>query len=158
MDPNVSDEDYNRAEMSLCFDARGLANAKFGVNALPTQRSPTTKWFAKTPVEDESLSFIEDLYFHHAIHPISAIFTKNGVDGNLRPHSVLGLEYLCGGDLADRLAEARVIPEAEAWSYTRDLLLAIKQCHDSGIAHRDVKLSNICFGQDDKITLIDFGM
>jgi serine/threonine protein kinase len=160
------------SEKTLQFDARGLAKAILGANATPSHRSQSTEWFAKPQFAHDELNFIEELYFYHGIHPSSRIFVNNDVDGVKRPHSIIGMEILSGGDMIERLNnEERLVTEFEAWGYTRyvvfvdrvvltysDILFAVQQLHKSGLAHRDIKFNNFCYGEDDKLTMIDFGM
>lgn len=65
------------------------------------------------------------------------------------------------GDLFNLMARRppgeKRFTEAEAAEYTRQLVTALRYCHDQGIIHRDVKLENCILGKDAKIRLADFG-
>ncbi|CAI7797567.1 unnamed protein product [Closterium sp. NIES-53] len=53
------------------------------------------------------------------------------------------MELCAGGDLLRRVEERGRIPEREARSVFRDMAMAVRQCHDRGVMHRDIKLENV---------------
>jgi len=72
--------------------------------------------------------------------------------------------HLCkGGELLDRLhqqANSRY-SEKVACQYIKEMLSAIRYCHDNNIVHRDLKLENFLLDNDDNnssLKLIDFGL
>lgn len=67
-------------------------------------------------------------------------------------------EYLPGGNLADRLDRHEEIPEKQALSWCRDVLLAVDYANQQGIVHRDLKPSNLMFADDGSIKVTDFGI
>ncbi|XP_042541784.1 sperm motility kinase 2B-like [Dipodomys spectabilis] len=69
----------------------------------------------------------------------------------------LVMEYLDGGDLADHLKKVQRMREEEARQVFRQVLRAIKYCHDNGISHRDIKPDNIIFDSKGTAKLGDFG-
>mmetsp|Transcript_84064 Transcript_84064/g.238230 ORF Transcript_84064/g.238230 Transcript_84064/m.238230 type:complete len:1241 (+) Transcript_84064:538-4260(+) len=58
---------------------------------------------------------------------------------------VIEMELMEATDLFDRLSVSGPLDEATAASVARDLVHAIAHCQSVGIAHRDIKLSNITF-------------
>ncbi|XP_069853320.1 sperm motility kinase Y-like [Dipodomys merriami] len=68
------------------------------------------------------------------------------------------MEYLEGGDLVDYLQEAGRMEEEEARPLFKQILSAVKYCHDNRIAHRHIKLENILLDQKGKAKLCDFGV
>lgn len=46
----------------------------------------------------------------------------------------------------------------EVGSIMNQVLLGTRDLNENGIAHRDIKLANICFGKDDLWKIIDFGL
>ncbi|MDH3420015.1 MAG: protein kinase [Gammaproteobacteria bacterium] len=71
-------------------------------------------------------------------------------------HAFIAMEYLAGGSLAKRLR--RVLGQAEALDYARQIALALGAIHDVGVLHRDLKPANVMFRGDDTVALIDFGL
>ena len=72
--------------------------------------------------------------------------------------------HLCkGGELLDRLHQQKGsrYGEKQACSYVKEMLSAIRYCHDNGIVHRDLKLENFLLddeSNDSSLKLIDFGL
>jgi len=59
------------------------------------------------------------------------------------------------GDLSEFLL-AGPLTEAKSKSMFKDIVAAVKFCHDQGIAHRDIKPENLLIGTDGKLKLADF--
>jgi len=70
----------------------------------------------------------------------------------------LVMERLEGGELARRLG--RPLPQSEARSIVRSVLLALAHAHARGVVHRDLKPENIFLvgGPDPAVKLVDFGI
>lgn len=69
-------------------------------------------------------------------------------------------EFCEGGELFDRLVKSRYFTENVASLVMKQLLSAIRFCHDNNIIHRDLKPENILLesnGEGLKIKVIDFG-
>ena len=69
-------------------------------------------------------------------------------------------QYMGGGTLADRIAEA---PEgrmavADALTVATDLAKALEHAHALGVIHRDLKPANVFYGADGRAQLGDFGL
>ena len=67
------------------------------------------------------------------------------------------MELCIGGELAQR----KLTKEGQVVALTSQLLSAIAYCHKRGVVHRDIKLENIIFVNDERtspIKLIDFGL
>ncbi len=70
-----------------------------------------------------------------------------------RPYLVL--EYVEGGDLADRI-ECGQVPPVE--DLARDLLEALSHMHAAGVLHRDIKPHNVLVTRSGEARLTDFGI
>lgn len=70
----------------------------------------------------------------------------------------IAMEYLGGGNLADRLKEHGCYTFAEAMEFMRPLAAALKTLAKAGIAHCDIKPENIMFAEDGTLKLSDFGV
>lgn len=70
------------------------------------------------------------------------------------------LELVSGGELFDRIVDAKKFDEARAKACFRQMLEAIKYLHGQGIVHRDLKPENILLASavGETIKLSDFGL
>src|SRR5688572_18460015 len=55
----------------------------------------------------------------------------------------LVLEYVDGGNLADRIGGGNLLPVKEAAGVVQQLAEAMQYAHDQGVIHRDLKPANI---------------
>ncbi|KAF9618295.1 hypothetical protein IFM89_000930 [Coptis chinensis] len=70
----------------------------------------------------------------------------------------LVMELCSGGSLFDRFQEKLPLTEHQAAVILKELVVAIKYCHDMGIVHRDIKPRNVLLTSSGKIKLADFGI
>lgn len=68
------------------------------------------------------------------------------------------MEHVAGGSLRDRLDEDGTIPEGEAARIVRETLDGLAALHRRGIAHGDVKPSNLLLEEDGTVRIADFGL
>lgn len=68
------------------------------------------------------------------------------------------LEYCPGGSLKDYVKENGPIPEQQLYKTCSNLIIALKQCHDKNMAHRDIKPGNILIDAWGRPKLSDFGL
>lgn len=77
-------------------------------------------------------------------------------DGDLVAYT---MEYVGGGDLADRLGRNEVpIPIPDVVRMLAQMCLGVQAIHDAGIVHRDLKPENILLTKDGVVKIADFGI
>jgi serine/threonine protein kinase len=68
------------------------------------------------------------------------------------------LEYLPHGSLFDVISITGCFKETDVRSYSSQLLEGLEHIHKKGLAHWDIKPTNIMFAQNLDIKITDFGM
>ncbi|KAI7849641.1 hypothetical protein BDC45DRAFT_539908 [Circinella umbellata] len=66
-------------------------------------------------------------------------------------------EYCPNGELFDLLTESGRFTEQRAQTFFRQLVDAIRYCHERNIVHRDLKLENILIDAEQNARICDFG-
>lgn len=67
-------------------------------------------------------------------------------------------EYLAGGSLEDRLAQAVAISDDEIAGIASDVAAGLAHAHEHGVVHRDLKPGNILFDSEARSKIADFGI
>ncbi|KAL6008840.1 CBL-interacting serine/threonine-protein kinase 1 [Asimina triloba] len=68
------------------------------------------------------------------------------------------LEYVTGGELFDKIARRRWLPEDECRKVFQQLIDAVSYCHNKGVFHRDLKPENVLVDARGNIKISDFGL
>ncbi len=93
-------------------------------------------------------------------HPNIVEVTDSGTTEDGRVYFVM--ERLNGVDLAQVMADERIVPDLRALNITLQLCEALHAAHETGIVHRDLKPENIFLtrreGQNDFVKILDFGI
>jgi serine/threonine protein kinase len=76
-------------------------------------------------------------------------------DGDLVAYT---MEYVSGGDLADRLDRDEPIPIPDVVTILSQMCSGVQAIHDAGIVHRDLKPENILISKDGRVKITDFGI
>jgi len=69
----------------------------------------------------------------------------------------VALEYLEGGDLAERISSQDLKIE-EILTFARDITAGLRAAHNAGIHHRDLKPANVVLDGDGRPRVVDFGL
>jgi len=67
------------------------------------------------------------------------------------------LELCDGGELFDILYYTGQFSEKLARTFFRQIMSAVKACHDASVSHRDIKAQNVLLGENFQVKLADFG-
>ena len=98
-------------------------------------------------LEAESVAALE--------HPnIVKVYAFGEHDG----HPYLAMEFLAGGNLADRVKRSGPLPAREATALIAKLASAVAHAHTRGIVHRDIKPANVLLTDGGDPRLTDFGL
>jgi tetratricopeptide (TPR) repeat protein len=96
----------------------------------------------------------EALLLSSVNHPnIASIFDFDSCEGV----DFIVMELLSGVRLSDRMAEGP-LPESEASNLGQQILSALREAHNHGIVHQDLKPGNIIVGTDQHLKVLDFGL
>ncbi|XP_047095945.1 LOW QUALITY PROTEIN: CBL-interacting protein kinase 17-like [Lolium rigidum] len=68
------------------------------------------------------------------------------------------LEFVNGGELFDRIAMKRKLPEPEGRRLFQQLIDGVSYCHGKGVYHRDLKPENVLVDKKGNIKISDFGL
>ena len=68
------------------------------------------------------------------------------------------MDLCCGGELFDYIVEHERLDEPSAAYLFKQIVQAVKYCHQLGVAHRDLKPENILIKKFPVIKLTDFGL
>ncbi len=68
------------------------------------------------------------------------------------------MEFVGGGDLADRMARPDLLSMAEIIRLLSQMAAGVQAIHDAGIVHRDLKPENILLTNDGSVKIADFGI
>ena len=71
------------------------------------------------------------------------------------------MEYLDGVTLAELVAHSGAVPPGRVIHILRQVGAALREAHEHGMVHRDVKPENVMLcrrGEDDVVKLLDFGL
>ena len=76
-------------------------------------------------------------------------------DGEL---AALVMEYIDGGDLADRLEVQPKLTTSEIVAILCQIATGLQAVHNAGVVHRDLKPANILLTKDGQVKITDFGV
>lgn len=97
-----------------------------------------------------------EIKIFHTIGSHPNLISLQGIEKTLK-YTYLYMDYVRGIDLVDYIAENEVSVEMKK-NIFKQLILAVKHMHDSGVYHRDIKPENIMITKTGKVKLIDYGL
>lgn len=141
-----------------------IGKGKFGVVKKVTERSSKTTFAAKhirlssagsgSSRDDimREIDIMNKLHHKRLVGLVDAFDTSRNI--------VMIMEFVSGGELFERVADADCLTEREASFYMYQLLQGLQYMHTKNIVHLDLKPENIvCVSKDSwDIKLIDFGL
>jgi calcium-dependent protein kinase len=143
-----------------------LGRGTFGVTRLVTERATARACACKTVCKQRLLGhrqFVEDVRSEVAILEhlagVRGVVQLRGAYEDRRAVNLV-LELCAGGDLLDHILRRGRLPERDAAAAARAMLLALRRCHERGVAHRDVKPENFLLaraGDAASVRISDFG-
>eukprot|EP01060_Flectonema_neradi_P032260 TRINITY_DN5098_c5_g1_i1.p1 TRINITY_DN5098_c5_g1~~TRINITY_DN5098_c5_g1_i1.p1 ORF type:complete len:657 (+),score=106.55 TRINITY_DN5098_c5_g1_i1:14-1984(+) len=68
------------------------------------------------------------------------------------------MELAPNGELFDQIVAVNKFPEQTARRYFRQLMAAVRYCHNQGVCHRDLKAENLLLSKDNTLKICDFGL
>lgn len=88
-------------------------------------------------------------------HPNIVNVFDISMDGNIK---YIIMEYVEGITLSSYLKHKKVLSVKESLSCARQVLRALKEAHEKGIVHRDIKPQNVMIMKNGQIKVADFGI
>ena len=108
--------------------------------------------------QEELYNISREQLILHSLNHTGIIKIYDSFQYNNKFYTVM--DYCKGGELNTYLKEKKFLSEKESKNIFKQIYNAVKYIHSQNIIHRDLKLNNILFKDEDKknIVLIDFGI
>ncbi|CAH3018966.1 unnamed protein product [Porites evermanni] len=141
-----------------------VGRGKFGVVKRVTERSSKKMYAAKYIRLGSSGSgssredIMREIHIMNELHHKRLVGLVDAFD--MSRQIVMIMEFISGGELFQRVADADCLTEKEASFYMYQLLQGLQYMHSKNIVHLDLKPENIvCVSKDSwDIKVIDFGL
>ncbi|EYU39122.1 hypothetical protein MIMGU_mgv1a0101161mg, partial [Erythranthe guttata] len=139
------------------YDLSGtLGQGKFGSVVLCTSKSTGEEFACKTLRKGDGIVHREvEIMQHLSGH--RGVVTLKAVYEDIESFHLV-MELCSGGRLLDQMAKEGLYTEKKAACVIKELMLAIRYCHEMGVVHRDVKPENILLTASGQMKLADFGL
>ena len=147
------------------FDILGVLGRGFFGTVHLCLRLNTTKLYAiksmhKSRIITPEASYVESLFDERNIlkdfpHPF-IVGIHFAFESQTKVY--LGMEYVPGGDIRERLRDAGRIPLEEARLYIAELVLVLNHLHENRVIYRDLKPENVLIDAEGYVRLTDFGL
>lgn len=133
-----------------------IGQGKFGSVVLCRNKVTGEEFACKMLKKGEDLVHREvEIMQHLSGHP--GIVTLKAVYEDSESFYLV-MELCSGGRFLDQMAREGQYSEHRAANIIRELVLAIKYCHEMGVVHRDIKPENILLTASGEMKLADFGL
>ncbi|KAL6531700.1 hypothetical protein OROMI_028063 [Orobanche minor] len=133
-----------------------LGRGKFGSVVLCRRKTTGEEFACKILRKGEEIVHREvEIMQHLSGHPC-VVTLKAVYEDNESFHLVM--ELCPGGRLLDQMAREGQYSERRAAIIIKELMLAVRYCHEMGVVHRDIKPENILLTASGQMKLADFGL
>ncbi|KAL8553505.1 hypothetical protein ACS0TY_001991 [Phlomoides rotata] len=133
-----------------------LGQGKFGSVVLCRSKATGEEFACKTLRKGEEIVHREvEIMQHLSGHP--GVVTLKAVYEDAESFHLV-MELCSGGRLLDQMAREGLYSEQKAAHIIKELMLAVRYCHEMGVVHRDIKPENILLTTSGQMKLADFGL
>ncbi|XP_051132844.1 serine/threonine-protein kinase PEPKR2-like [Andrographis paniculata] len=135
---------------------RTIGEGKFGSVVLSRSKATGEEFACKTLRKGEEIVHREvEIMQHLSGHP--GVVTLKAVYEDAESFHLV-MELCSGGRLLDQMAREGPYLEQRAANIIKELMLAVRYCHEMGVVHRDIKPENILLTASGQMKLADFGL
>ncbi|KAL0422422.1 UNVERIFIED_CONTAM: Serine/threonine-protein kinase PEPKR2 [Sesamum latifolium] len=136
--------------------AKTIGKGKFGSVLLCRSKATGEEFACKTLRKGEEIVHREvEIMQHLSGHP--GVVTLKAVYEDTESFYLV-MELCSGGRLLDQMAREGLYSEQKAANIIKELMLAIRYCHEMGVVHRDIKPENVLLTSSGQMKLADFGL
>ncbi|XP_047965061.1 serine/threonine-protein kinase PEPKR2-like [Salvia hispanica] len=133
-----------------------LGKGKFGSVVLCRSKATGEEFACKTLKKGEEIVHREvEIMQHLSGHP--GVVTLKAVYEDAESFYLV-MELCSEGRLLDQMAREGLYSEQKAAHIIKELMLAVRYCHEMGVVHRDIKPENILLTTSGQMKLADFGL
>ncbi|XP_073028615.1 serine/threonine-protein kinase PEPKR2-like [Primulina eburnea] len=136
--------------------AKTIGKGKFGSVVLCRSKATGEEFACKILRKGEEIVHREvEIMQHLSGHP--GVVTLKAVYEDAESFHLV-MELCSGGRLLDQMAKNGLYSEQKAANMIKELMLAVRYCHEMGVVHRDIKPENILLTSSGQVKLADFGL
>lgn len=135
-----------------------FSKVKIGIDTLDNDKAYAIKIVDRQMIREEKMEAhlkreiaVMKIFKHRHIVQLREVMKSS-------KHIYIVLELVTGGELFDRIVQAKNFPEAVARRYFQQLICGVAYCHSQGISHRDLKPENLLLDDQDVLKISDFGL
>ncbi|PIN17683.1 Ca2+/calmodulin-dependent protein kinase, EF-Hand protein superfamily [Handroanthus impetiginosus] len=136
--------------------AKTIGRGKFGSVVLCQSKTTGEEFACKTLRKGEEIVHREVEIMQHLSGHRGVVTLKAVYEDAESFHLVM--ELCSEGRLADQMAREGQYSEQKAANIIKELMIAVRYCHEMGVVHRDIKPENILLTTSGQMKLADFGL